>query len=113
MSREVIHMGRPYVCPYCKSKETTSKGARKTKLLGVRRIRRCRACGRKFTPKHQPEASKAPDSDQPRVSVIEPQPPAEPAQPRNEAVLQQEQRVEVDNKPAEPGASDLRDERSA
>ena len=106
-------MGRPYVCPYCKSKETCSKGARKTKLLGVRRIRRCRACGRKFTPKHQPEASEGPESDQPRVSAIEPQPPAEPAQPNNEAVLQQEHRPETGSKPAESGASDSKDEHSA
>lgn len=47
-------MGRPFKCPYCESTETTSKGVRKTKSMGVRRIRRCRSCGRKFTPKSQP-----------------------------------------------------------
>lgn len=46
-------MGRPYKCPYCRSERTVSKGTRATKGLGLRRLRRCRACGRKFTPKHQ------------------------------------------------------------
>jgi transcriptional regulator NrdR family protein len=47
-------MGRPHKCPYCK--ETTksiSKGVRKTKTLGIRRIRLCKDCGRKFTPRNQ------------------------------------------------------------
>jgi hypothetical protein len=30
-----------------------AKGFRKTKTMGVRQIRRCRSCGRKFTPKYQ------------------------------------------------------------
>jgi len=47
-------MGRPFKCPYCGSSDTTSKGVRKTKMMGVRRIRRCTACRRKFTPKSQP-----------------------------------------------------------
>jgi len=38
----------------CESTDTGGKGARITKSLGVRRIRRCRGCGRKFTPKNQP-----------------------------------------------------------
>jgi hypothetical protein len=46
-------MGRPFKCPYCKSERTVSKGTRVTKSLGPRRLRRCKACGRKFTPKHQ------------------------------------------------------------
>jgi len=46
-------MGRPFKCPWCQSTDTTGKGVRKTKSMGVRRIRRCRDCGRKFTPKHQ------------------------------------------------------------
>lgn len=49
-------MGRPHKCPYCESTETVSKGARKTKTLGDRKIRRCKACRRKFTPKNQPTA---------------------------------------------------------
>lgn len=46
-------MGRPYKCPFCGACRSISKGVRKTKLLGVRRLRVCRACGRKFTPRHQ------------------------------------------------------------
>ena len=46
-------MGRPFKCPYCGSSDTTGKGVRKTKTMGVRRIRRCEACRRKFTPKSQ------------------------------------------------------------
>jgi len=50
-------MGRPFRCKFCGSTDTASKGARKTKTMGTRRLRRCRACKRKFTPKHQPDAS--------------------------------------------------------
>jgi len=46
-------MGRPYKCPYCKARETVSKGVRKTKTMGHRRIRLCKACKRKFTPRNQ------------------------------------------------------------
>jgi hypothetical protein len=46
-------MGRPFKCPYCGSSDTTGKGVRKTKTMGVRRIRRCKACRRKFTPRSQ------------------------------------------------------------
>ena len=57
MSREVMYMtrGRPFSCPYegCGSTDTVSKGKRITKLLGVRKIRYCKNCKRKFTPKHQ------------------------------------------------------------
>jgi len=114
MSREVIRMGRPFKCPYCPSStNTVSKGVRRTKTVGVRQLRKCKACGRKFTPKHQPEASEAPDSGQPRVSVIEPQPPAEPAKPNNEAVLQQEPHVEAVDQPAERDANEPKDERIA
>ena len=47
--------GRPYKCPYvgCDSTNTVSKGSRKTKSMGVRKIRLCKRCGRKFTPKNQ------------------------------------------------------------
>jgi len=57
-------MGRPFECP-CGSTDTTSKGFRKTKTLGVRRIRRCRACGRKFTPKNQQPVEVVPDAESP------------------------------------------------
>jgi transposase-like protein len=63
-------MGRPFKCPYCGSSDTVSKGVRRNKTLGDRRVRRCKACKRKFTPKNQqpvepsplptPEAAAAP-----------------------------------------------------
>jgi len=46
-------MGRPTVCPFCGSTRSISKGRRKTKTMGERRIRLCRDCRRKYTPKHQ------------------------------------------------------------
>jgi len=49
-------MGRPFKCPYCESTDTVGKGHRKTKTLGPRSIRRCKACKRKFTPKNQKPA---------------------------------------------------------
>jgi len=47
--------GRPFKCPYsgCGSTNTVSKGIRKTKTMGIRKLRFCKACGRKFTPKNQ------------------------------------------------------------
>jgi transcriptional regulator NrdR family protein len=45
--------GRPYKCPYCSSTNTTSKGKRVTKNAGIRKIRYCKDCKRKFTPKNQ------------------------------------------------------------
>ena len=60
--------GRPCKCPYegCGSTDTVSKGVRVTKTLGIRKIRRCKSCGRRFTPKNQkvvqheaPEATRA------------------------------------------------------
>jgi len=53
MSLEVISMarGRPFKCP-CGSTNNVSKGKRITKI-GVRRIRLCKDCGKKFTPKNQ------------------------------------------------------------
>jgi len=45
--------GRPFKCPYDGSSDTVSKGIRKTKTIGIRKIRLCKTCGRKFTPKNQ------------------------------------------------------------
>ena len=55
MAREVILMprGRPPTCPHCGKSTSVSKGVRKTKTMGIRRLRRCKACGRKFTPRNQ------------------------------------------------------------
>lgn len=40
-------------CPYCGSGRTTKKGVRRTKTIGVRIIRRCKACNRKYTVRHE------------------------------------------------------------
>jgi transposase-like protein len=45
--------GRPFKCPYCGSQNTTRKGVRHTSTQGIRRIRYCTNCKRKFTPKNQ------------------------------------------------------------
>lgn len=46
-------MARPHKCPFCGATDSVSKGVRKTKTMGVRHIRLCKACGRKFTPENQ------------------------------------------------------------
>lgn len=75
-------MGRPHKCPYCGSTETVSKGHRKTKTMGPRSIRRCQACRRKFTPRHQnPQlATGTQDPGEPRQAT-HPRPPEGPRQP--------------------------------
>ena len=52
-------MGRPFKCPYCGSSATVSKGVRRNKTVGDRKVRRCTACKRKFTPKNQSSAEAA------------------------------------------------------
>ncbi len=60
-------MGRPYKCPYCGESDSVSKGVRKTKTMGERRIRLCKACSRKFTPRNQKSGEElaVPDANQP------------------------------------------------
>jgi hypothetical protein len=61
-------MGRPHKCPACGAEgKSVSKGMRKTKTIGLRRIRLCKACGRKFTPKNQKpsELAEPPAPDKP------------------------------------------------
>ena len=43
-------MARPFKCPYCRSIQTTWKGYR-VLAKGRVRLRKCKQCGRKFTPK--------------------------------------------------------------
>ncbi len=62
-------MGRPFKCPYCSSSDTTGKGVRMTKTMGVRRSRRCKACRRKFTPKNQQAADAVPTADAPVTEI--------------------------------------------
>lgn len=53
-------MARPFKCPYCGVQgSSVSKGVRRTKTMGDRRVRLCKACGRKFTPKNQKTAEQA------------------------------------------------------
>ena len=97
-------MGRRYKCIWCGSGETTGKGVRRTKTMGNRRICRCKACGRKFTPKHQPGAPDAAEADQLQQSVIESQPRSEPAQQDPEAVQHNVKSVPAGNESAQTGA---------
>ena len=80
--------GRPHKCPYCGSTTTASKGARKTKTMGIRRIRRCKDCRRKFTPKNQPaaqpEAREPVQLEIPKVVEAESPVPVEPESPNDE-----------------------------
>ena len=64
-------MPRPYTCPYCGTPgKSVAKGYRSTKTMGLRRIRFCRACNRKFTPKHQkPPSPEAPSPEPPEQST--------------------------------------------
>lgn len=41
------------MCIHCGSSLSICRGLRRTKQLGVRQIRQCKKCGRKFTPRHQ------------------------------------------------------------
>ena len=71
-------MGRPYTCPYCGAVgKSVSKGVRKTKTMGDRRIRFCKACHRKFTPKNQKQVE--PQEEKAASAVAEPTVNAEPA----------------------------------
>lgn len=65
MSREVIIMarGRPPTCPACGSHRSQKKGVRVTKMMGVRKIRLCKDCGKKFTPKHQKPTEEVPPEE--------------------------------------------------
>lgn len=66
-------MGRPFKCPHCGASENVSKGVRRTKTMGNRRLFRCKQCGRKFTPKHQQpqeaETTAAASSGTPQAGV--------------------------------------------
>lgn len=62
-----MERGRPVKCPFCAvAGRSVKKGHRRTKTMGKRRIRLCRACGKKFTPKNQkPVESDGTDREQP------------------------------------------------
>jgi len=44
-----MNRGRPSKCPYCDSSHTRPKGYRKTASLGLRKLRICKSCNRRFT----------------------------------------------------------------
>ena len=69
-------MSRPFKCPFCGSHRSVKKGVRATKTMGVRKLRRCKDCGRKFTPKNQPlaESTEAGDVE----LVVHPEPDTTP-----------------------------------
>ena len=74
-------MPRPFKCPYCGEGNSVSKGVRKTKTLGDRRIRFCKACRRKFTPKNQHPPASAEEGPQIQEPPAEPQPVESPDTP--------------------------------
>ena len=53
--------GRPIKCPRCGG-ATVAKGYRKTTTLGLRPLRKCKKCGRRFTYVKKIKASKPTDS---------------------------------------------------
>ena len=63
-------MGRPHKCPYCGQSTSISKGVRRTKTLGDRCIRLCKACRRKFTPKYQQGPERTSEHENRDVSVV-------------------------------------------
>ena len=90
-------MAMPFKCSFCGATDSVSKGVRKTKTMGVRRIRLCKACGRKFTPKDQKpgEARGLGSEEQEEKQLQEADEPTEPtAAPQEDAEA-----------PAEPGAT--------
>jgi len=80
-------MGRPHACPYCGAVgKSVSKGVRKTKTMGDRRIRLCKACHRKFTPRSQKQAE--PREQEARPAIAEPVTSPEPAKATDSAPAQ-------------------------
>jgi transcriptional regulator NrdR family protein len=53
--------GRPIKCPYCGHTKTVAKGHRKTVTLGLRQLRKCKKCGRRFTQKKAHSGGKTPE----------------------------------------------------
>jgi transcription elongation factor Elf1 len=93
-------MARPFKCPYCGQSRSVSKGVRKTKTMGNRRIRLCKACNRKFTPRSQKAV--------PQVETTEDKEPAPPqTNPNPRDVREANRPVEsegtAENAPGEEG----------
>jgi hypothetical protein len=88
-----MERGRPPVCIHCGSTHSVRKGHRRTKAMGIRQIRRCKDCGRKFTPRNQ---KVAPD---PAVTAM-PGQDARPAQQAAPVAATQEPVVDTGSQPA-------------
>jgi predicted nucleic acid-binding Zn-ribbon protein len=83
-------MGRPHTCPYCGAVgKSVSKGVRKTKTMGDRRIRFCKACKRKLTPKNQktlePQRQEAEGSVEPQPRLESGEAPTDTGAPKEPA----------------------------
>lgn len=67
-----MNRGRPSKCPYCDSTQTRPKGYRKTASLGLRKLRICKSCSRRFTVSSKarptPLAGNSKDSARPHAS---------------------------------------------
>ena len=69
-------MSRPFKCPFCGSHRNVRKGVRLTKTMGIRKLRRCKDCGRKFTPRNQPLAESTENEDV--ELIVQPEPEVNP-----------------------------------
>ena len=69
-------MSRPFKCPFCGSHRNVRKGVRVTKTMGIRKLRRCKDCGRKFTPKNQLLAESTETGDV--ELIVQPEPDTTP-----------------------------------
>lgn len=97
-------MGRPYKCPYCGQSESVSKGVRKTKAMGDRRIRLCKACDRKFTPRNQKteEGMATPDVSPP--AAVTRTPGEKPGEPMQQPIVEPSPAKVASEVPAVPAA---------
>ena len=78
-------MARPFKCPFCGSMDNVNKGVRKTKTMGLRKIRRCKSCGRKFTPRYQQAlAEEGNPADMPLTTEVAIPAASEPTSETNE-----------------------------
>ena len=62
--------GRPALCPYCRSTEIISKGYRKTVTMGLRKLRLCKSCERRFTKGEKKDTSNTPHMGAPGTNTV-------------------------------------------
>ena len=63
--------GRPALCPYCRSTAIISKGYRKTVTMGLRKVRLCKSCARRFTKGKKKVIDSKPHLDAPEVNTAD------------------------------------------